>query len=293
MKKFIVLLLCLVLFMVGAKVVKDGGRDKLPKLDWETEGTYDIDSEGWFDAEEAILMGSQENTKLSSGNVNRLTLQAAGCKIRIASTEGEDFYYAFENMKKVQAYQREAELFVRAVRKTELTQETEESVLTLYVPKQCSLDMVQIELGAGSIQAEVLRAKEMEISVGAGKMTVDSLNAEALQLTLGAGAVSFRQGSLKNADFSVGAGSLNFSGEIQEAVTGECAMGNLQMSLEGTEQDFDYEIQCVAGKIQLAEEVYAGVNESKRIDNEGTKYMELNCAMGNMTITFIPVEQAD
>ncbi len=314
MKKFIVFLVCAVLLIAAARVITlryqdrpedfaevqewiEIGKEKVEEItdnfsgqisgqDWEIEGSYDIDTEDWFDNEGEIYSGNLAYTRLSAGEVKSLVLQAAGCKVVIRPTEESDFYFEFENMKKVQAYQEESRLVIKVVRDTLIEKETESNILTLYVPTGCILDCAELELGAGSMQIDTLQANELDLSVEAGKLTVMSLRAQDVTTTLGAGVITLDNVNLQNVSISVGVGSMTVNGQISGNVEADCAMGGLQMSLQGTVKDFNYELQCVAGNILLDGEKHSGLNEGKLIDNAAQKSMELDCAMGSMKIEF-------
>lgn len=314
MKKFFVFLVCAVLVIGAARVVSlryqdrpedfarvqewiDIGKEKVEQVtdhfstqmagqNWELEGNYDIETENWFDSEGETYSGSLKYTKLSIGEVRQMVLQAAGCKVLLDVTEEPDFYFSFENMKKVQAYQKGNSIFIKVVRDTLIDEEDEGNILTLYVPADCVMDTVELELGAGSMQVEKLNVQNLDISVEAGKLTVDSLDAGDVTISLGAGMVSINNASMQNTKMSVGAGSMSINGRIAGNVDADCAMGSLQMKLSGNEKDFNYELQCMAGNIVLNGEKHSGINEGMLIGNAAEKTMELDCAVGCMKITF-------
>ena len=315
MKKILVFLLCAVLVMAAVRIgmfryqdkpedfagmekwidlgkekvqqITDDLSGKLSSQDWEIEGAYDIEADKWFENEGKLYNGSLEYTKLSEGSVSQLGMALAGCKVVVHSLEGEDFYFSFENMKKVQTSQKDGVLLIKAIRDTVIEEEKTEAVLNLYIPKNLMLQKAEIELGAGNIQVEKLQAEDLEVSVEAGKMLVNTLIAENMDLSVGAGTLTIENGVTKNVEISVGAGNLSFNGSVQGNVDANCAMGNLQLVLQGDVKDFNYELQCVAGNIILDGEKNSGINEGKLIDHAAHKDMELDCAVGNMKIEFM------
>lgn len=315
MKKFLGFLICAVLIMVVVRIgmfryqdrpedfagiekwidlgrekteeVTDNLSEKISGLDWEFEGAYDIEADSWFDEDGIIYSGNLEYTKIDTGNVKQFVLQSAGCKVEVMPVDEEDFYISFENMKKVQVYQKEETLHLRAVRETTIGEESQEHILRVYVPKDCALKLAEIELGAGSMMIECLEAEQMKVSVEAGKMEIKSLIAKESQLSVGAGTLLVADGDLGSAEISVGAGNLSLNGEIRGNMDAECAVGNLQMQLSGNKKDFNYELQCVAGNIMLDDEKHTGINEGMVIDHAAEKKMELDCALGNMKIEFV------
>jgi hypothetical protein len=63
-------------------------------------------------------------------------------------------------------------------------------------------------------------------------------------------------------------------------------MGNITMQLEGEEEDFDYELDCVTGNLRIGDTEYSGLASSREVDNNAIKKMDLQCAMGNIEVEF-------
>lgn len=269
-----------------AEEVTDFFATQISGQEWDLEGNYDIDTETWFDEEEDIYSGSREHILLSEGVVKHLTLQAAGCKVVTVVVNEPAFYLSFENMKKVQAYQKDNSLFVKAVRDTLIDKDEKENLLILYIPADLWLDSMELELGAGSMQLESLKARRLDVSVEAGKLTLDGVESGELTVSLGAGMVSMDQVNAQDMKLSAGAGSMEIDGLITGNVEADCAMGNIQMNLQGNKKDFNYELQCMAGNIVLEDEKHSGINEEMLIDHAASKDMKLNCTMGNIKIVF-------
>jgi len=290
MKKIVVLVVCVVLLMLGIHRFLPGLEQKLPELlqvrDWDSKDAYDINAEDWFSEDVPELNGSQEDTLLSAGEVSNLRIRAAGCKLEIQMTQESEFYYSFENMKRVQAYQTEDDLILNVMRDTQLNEGESKSVLNLFIPADTYFSEVYIELGAGSLNMEGLQAQCVELSVEAGKLTATSLETNTLTASVGAGMIALKEVSFIEGDLSVGAGSISVEGSIAGDVKAKCAMGNLEMYLLESEQDFNYELQCVAGTIQIEDQKFSHVNEKKSRDFGAEKTMELDCAVGNMRIMF-------
>ncbi len=224
---------------------------QLAEKEWniDTEGIYDIDTEEWFEEDQITYSGKSEYTKISTGTVSRLNIQTAGCQVTILPTDEEDFYCSFNNMKKVQIYQENEQLIIKAVRDTVLKEEKEKTFLNLYIPQSQELELAEMELGAGSMQVETLKAQNVDISVEAGNFVMNSLDAENITI--------------------------------------DCAVGNLQLIMVGDVKDYNYELQCMAGNIVLDGEKHTGINEGMVIGNGAEKTMKLNCAVGNMEIGFV------
>ena len=130
-----------------------------------------------------------------------------------------------------------------------MQEDQEDAVLYLYVPVTANLEMVELQLGAGSMEVNGLQTDNMQVSVEAGKLLVNELSAENISVN--------------------------------------CTAGSVQLSVLGKEEEFNYEISCTAGNITLNEVLYTGIKEETTIENGSDKIMDVNCAVGNIEISFI------
>ena len=80
--------------------------------------------------------------------------------------------------------------------------------------------------------------------------------------------------------------NLEYSGDIGAAADISCSMGNVSLDLKGDREDFNYELHCVGGNLDIDGDKYAGVDISKSIDNGTDKSIEINCSMGNVEVDF-------
>ena len=81
-------------------------------------------------------------------------------------------------------------------------------------------------------------------------------------------------------------GHLYLEGAVGDKAEMECAMGSLEMVIEGSQTDFNYDVECGMGNIDLGRSSYSGVAQDKRIDNGAEKRMVIECAMGDVDISF-------
>ena len=245
--------------------IKEGGEALLDDIlnRYENLEGFDIDDATIFDKDEAIESGNIERT---FEHINALHVEIGGCALEILDSENDSVRVVTENVGKFQAYQKGNELRITSTRKAK--ENAENSRITLYLPAGYSWQEVDLEVGAGQIQAESLKINELDITVGAGEirlsgMEVGSLGAE------------------------VGVGNFVAQGIVTRSIEAECAMGNLELQLAGSRTDYDYELQCVAGNIKIGEEQYGGgVAKEQKINNGAGRRVDLECSMGNITVTF-------
>jgi hypothetical protein len=183
-----------------------------------------------------------------------------------------------------------------------------DAVVHLDLPKNVSLETVDIEFGAGEMTVADLSADYIDIECGAGACTVDSLQAEVLSLSVGAGQADI--GSLKanecelevgvgelvvrdaeitgNLDIDVGLGNAEVGGSVTGDMEADCGMGNLTMALTGSEDAHSYDAECAMGSVVIGGRSYSGVAEAGW--GSADSHFEIACSMGNVVISFDQTE---
>lgn len=117
----------------------------------------------------------------------------------------------------------------------------------------------------------------------------ENLSLQKIKLQMGAGTLE-NSGSLdvKEANFTVGVGTADIS-EIQtEKLNGSCGMGNMDLTLAGKAADYNYELKCGLGNLEVDDSQETSITSgNKQITNEGaTKNIKLDCGMGNVQVEF-------
>ena len=112
-----------------------------------------------------------------------------------------------------------------------------------------------------------LTLKKLEADIDMGKVRIEDINA-------------------KSASLSCNMGEIIYSGEIEKTGEFECNMGNIEAALTGSEKDYNYDIECGMGNVTIGGGKISGLGASKKIDNGGSKKLELDCDMGNIEISF-------
>ena len=158
--------------------------------------------------------------------------------------------------------------------------------ICLYVPEGYHFENTSLDLGAGSLSVEELQTGALEANVGAGKMTFEKLDADQAELDCGAGQMTVEELSSRVAEVSVGMGSVRLNGDVTERLDGECSMGELKLTLAGMQTDFNYDLSCGMGELKVGDDSYNGLAQEKQINNNSSKNMELECAMGSVVVEF-------
>ena len=200
---------------------------------------------------------------------------------------GERFRVEADGMRKFQGYVEGGTMEIRGTSKVNSNSDGNlGGSICLYVPEGYYFENTSLDLGAGSLSVEELQTGALEANVGAGKMTFEKLEADQAELDCGAGQMTVEELSSRVAEVSVGMGSVRLNGDVTERLDGECSMGELKLTLAGTQTDFNYDLSCGMGELKVGDDSYNGLAQEKQINNNASKNMELECAMGSVVVEF-------
>ena len=75
---------------------------------------------------------------------------------------------------------------------------------------------------------------------------------------------------------------------------GECGLGELDLTLTGTQEDYNYDLECGVGNLDVGSDSYSGLGREKSISNKGAdRKLNLECGMGNISVDFSGKEHRD
>ena len=307
MKKFMkfCFVLAMVLIIIGGALYlvgrKDGGRGNMEELLSEFGGewvnfdlengfgftTYDVDESSIFDSIHTTWKGDVEKQMIYQGNIETLTLEIGGSMVEFQDSDDGNIYIEGKSVGKMQAYVEGGVLYVKSVRPGNLMDEIKNSTITLYLPNENhALQQLEVSLGAGQLQLEHLAVQNMTASIGAGQLLLTDMALGTLEVSLGAGEVQAEDVTVENLTASIGAGNMELSGGIHRYAEISCSMGNVHMELEGEQEDFNYELSCVAGNMEIGGASFSGAVMDRSINNGAAKSMEIDCSMGNVEVVF-------
>lgn len=120
--------------------------------------------------------------------------------------------------------------------------------LLLEIPEDMFFDSVEIEAGACAMDIEYLETKKLDVELGAGEIIINQLYVQTCELSVG--------------------------------------VGNAEIYLDGSKEDYNYEIECAVGNVDIGNESFGGLASERRINNHADANVEIECGMGNVTIGF-------
>ena len=138
------------------------------------------------------------------------------------------------------------------------------------VPSVKEFDTVSLGVDMGTIDLECdLKVQELSVEVGAGEFS-------------GYGNITAAY-----CDLQVGAGTIDIDQLDIQKLNADCGAGEIDMVVTGKEKDYNYDLSCGMGEIDLENSEYSGLGIEKTISNEGAKKdMVLECGMGEIDVEF-------
>lgn len=244
-----------------------------------------IDENIGFNSHYNILKGGVKKFSLGS-NIRELDLEIGACSFTTEPSADDNFYLEAEYAGKLQAYVEDGTLYIRSTATVKKWNELNGCRIILYVPEGAYFDDAEIEVGAGRLEFDSLQAKDITLAVGAGQIGMSDLQAEDLEVSVGLGQIALERAVMGELDAEIGMGEFVVTGTLNGDADVECAMGNVSLTLEGNLRDFNYELSKAMGNVTLGSSSSSGFSSEKYMDNGANKTIDVDCAVGNVTIQF-------
>ena len=124
----------------------------------------------------------------------------------------------------------------------------------IYLPKGYIFDTIDIEMGAGVFNADVINVQKISFDMGAGVTTINYLNAtKEADIETGAGKFTVKNSTIGYVDLDLGVGAVSINGDILGGDI-NAGIGSLDMTLNGTKDDYKFIINKGIGNIKINNE---------------------------------------
>lgn len=157
-----------------------------------------------------------------------------------------------------------------------LNQEDGQLTVYIHVPKGFRFEKAELKC----------EAKKKRGTIKGPSIRASGLLADRLELSAYVGAINVTGGDAGKLDVSCDVGSVNFDGSVSTKVEADCDVGSINLILAGAATDYNYQIKCELGSINVDGRSFAGFSNKQTIDNGGTKKMELECDVGSLNVKF-------
>lgn len=168
-----------------------------------------------------------------------------------------------------------------------------EVIIEVAIPEGKVFEKVKIKTDAGKVDINyAFHAENIDLDLGAGEMTADAFAAEEkLSVEVGAGNLEIAEFSAEKLTIDCGVGRADLKGTVTEKAEADCGVGNLNLTLLGKEDDYNYEVNCGIGEVRINAESYSGLSEEKDIDNGADRDIRLDCGVGQLTVKTLEWEE--
>lgn len=144
---------------------------------------------------------------------------------------------------------------------------SDELTLFISIPQDTEMEEITADVGAGYLEMTGISAKKLSVSADAGKADISGFSAERLEA-------------------ECGAGQLVLEGRASEKAKLECGAGEVIYTVPGVREDYNYEMECDVGKIEIGGDSYSGLGVERKEDNGSPHLIEAECRMGRIEILF-------
>lgn len=243
-----------------------------------------------FDEGYDIFDGDFTDDSLGGTDIRNLDLEIGGGKLTIR--EGDSLAFKKEGGPECQYYIEGDTFYLK--QKCPVAGGTAD--LTLTLPEGILLEEVEISMGAGEIVAkDLLEARNMDVDIDAGEITMEEVKADSFSASVAAGSVTVKRLDAVECDTSVDMGSIALQDSL---VTGnleaEVNMGEISIYLRDSYENHDYEVDCAMGTIQIKPEdgmkkEFSGFSNDMEISGrnaDGSSRYDLSCDMGSILVSF-------
>jgi hypothetical protein len=244
-----------------------------------------IDEDIGFNSHYNILKGNVEKFSLGN-NIRELELEVGACSFTTEPSQDNDFHLEARYAGKLQSYVEDGTLYIRSTASVKKWDELNGCQIILYVPDGTYFDDAEIEVGAGRLEFDSLYAGKVSLSVGAGRIRLDDLQTGELEVSVGLGQVDIQRAVMGKLDAEIGMGEFVAAGTLNGDADVECSMGNVSLTLEGSMRDFNYELSKAMGNVTLGSSSGSGFSSEKYMDNGADKTIDVDCAVGNVSVQF-------
>lgn len=241
---------------------------------------FDVESNMNFDNGMPVLAGESQQS-FTATEVRKLDAEVGTCQLNILPSEDQNIYVHTEGVGTYQGYVKDETLYLKGVSAGSIGADLSKGdnginldlqlsacEITLFVPADFYFEEVKLSLGAGAVSGSCpWEAGKLELELAAGEIELSNVEVEFLNV-------------------EVGAGVLNYEGSIFKEADVECGMGDVTIKLDDSQTDYNYDVEVAAGDVTIGSESFSGIAGERNINNNATKNINIECAMGSVEVAF-------
>ena len=164
----------------------------------------------------------------------------------------------------------------------------ESAKITVKIPQAMHFENVELETGATEMIVGLpgISCDTLTADIGAGNLIAEYMEVTGkMDISIGAGNVEIEDGSYGELKLKCGMGNVEIDGVLKGDMVAECGMGNMNLEMRGRETDYNYELSCGMGELEINDTSYSNIGGSRKITNVDTiGTITLECGMGNIEL---------
>lgn len=144
-------------------------------------------------------------------------------------------------------------------------------------------DNVECEVASGEVYFENVTTTEWESSASSGSIHCVGLTADDVNHKGASGELVLDEGVIQSMDCDISSGDVYAEGIVIDNLNVKALSGSFEMSIEGAQSDYGYNLKSLAGDISCGNMDFEG---SLIVDSEKDKQIKVDLSSGDVTITF-------
>ena len=143
------------------------------------------------------------------------------------------------------------------------------------------LETLRLNAGAGRVEIDNLKVKNLELDLGAGKTEVNRVIAtERAKINGGAGYLAVRESELKNLDLDMGVGKVELGAKLVGDNQIDAGVGKLEINLAGEAKEYRIKVEKGLGSITMNGESLA----DGTVRGDGANLIDMDGGVGAIEI---------
>jgi len=155
----------------------------------------------------------------------------------------------------------------------------------LLIPENMILGDVKLSADIGYVNCISLCADNLEVDMDAGSFYAESLQInEELKMDMDAGELWVNEATCSLLNISNDTGNVSFTGHVEGDVYLDTDAGAIDVYLNSSTRDYNYNLNCDLGTIYLNGSEISGWGNNYSIDNGAQYQLQAQCDIGSISI---------
>lgn len=164
--------------------------------------------------------------------------------------------------------------------------------ISIEIPEGLKLDNLDMDYGAAEVESEgdyTIECRRFTLDLGAGDVKLNGIKAHDAEINVGAGNVVLNKTYTVNMDADLGMGAIEYQGDVSGDMEIDCSMGSVDMELDSRKEDHNYEYNVSAGSLRIDNEECAGFESVRSGNADVDSNYEIDCSMGSVSLRFAKI----